>query len=386
MRVLFLADHRPDRAPGQRFRWEQYLPYLRANGVECDVSFVLSEADDRVFYGRNDLWGKAKGALRAFDQRRVESSRAFLERYDVVFIHRRALFYGPPVMERRIARARPKLVFDFDDAIWVPGASEANRLFGWLKYTHKTAEIVRLADLVIAGNPYLEDFARREGARRIEVIPTTIDTEEYRPIPRHRDPSEPLCIGWTGSFSTIVYFEHALPALRRIKARYRDRVRFKVVGDGDYRVPELDIVGLPWRKETELEDLREMDIGIMPLPPTEWCEGKCALKGLQYMALGIPTVMSPVGVNTDVLEDGVDGYLAGSEEDWVQRLSELIDDAELRRRLGEAGRETVEKHYSVHSQRERYLNVLRSLAGEVPSTTGHGRERRSKPEATSSSD
>ena len=361
MRVLFLADHRPDRSPGQRFRWEQYLPYLRENGVECDVSFLLSPRDDKVFYGAGDVAGKARIALRALDQRRVESSRDYLERYDVVFVHRDALFFGPPIIERRIKKSRAKLVFDFDDAIWIHAVSKGNRLFGWLKFTGKTRSIVRMADAVIAGNEYLADFSREEGARRVEIIPTTIDTDEYTPAVAERDPSRPVCIGWTGSFSTIKHFEESLGALRRVKARFGDRVRFKVIGDGSYRNPELGIIGLPWRKETELDDLRDMDIGLMSLPDDEWSQGKCALKGLQYMALEIATVMSPVGVNADVVEHGVDGFLARTEDEWVDVLSRLVEDAELRKRVGEAGRRTIIERYSVLSQRDKYLSLMRSL-------------------------
>ncbi len=361
MRVLFLAMHRPERSPGQRFRWEQYLPYLRANGVECDVSFLLSQEDDRVFYSGGHAVQKAAIALRALDQRRLETSKHYLERYDVVFVHREALFFGPPFGERRIAKSPARMVFDFDDAIWIHGISEANKWAGRLKFAEKTREIVRLADLVFAGNQYLADFSRAEGARRVEVIPTTIDTDEYVPADRRREDG-PICIGWSGSTSTIVHFESAVPALEKLRARLGDRIRIKVVGNDSYRSEALGVVGLPWRRDTELDDLREMDIGIMPIPDDEWSRGKCGLKGLQYMALGIPTVVSPVGMNAEMVTDGVDGFHATTDDEWVDKLTRLVEDGALRRRLGDAGRQTVLERYSVRSQRDRYLGLLRSLA------------------------
>lgn len=366
MRVLFMAKHRPGRAPSQRFRFEQVLPYLRQSGIECDVSYLLSQDEDRTFYGRGDVLGKARVALRSLDQRRVETSLAYLARYDVVYLQREALFFGPPLLERRIERARPKLVFDFDDAVWVHGISAANRAFAWLKFSRKTADIIRFADVVVAGNPFLAAYAREQGATDIRIIPTTIDTDQYVPGEHDSRPDRPVCIGWSGSFSTVVHFETALGALRRIKKRFGDHVCFKLIGDASYARPELDLQGQPWRRETEIDDLREIDIGLMPLPDIEWAKGKCALKGLQYMALEIPTIMSPVGVNTEVIDDGIDGFLASTEDEWVDRISRLVEDSELRRRMGAAGRKTVLERYSLVSQRVRYRQLLEGLASAAP--------------------
>jgi glycosyltransferase involved in cell wall biosynthesis len=357
-----MANHRPDRTPGQRFRFEQYLPYLRANGVACDVSFLLGARDEEVFYGSGDLVGKARLAARALGRRRAETTRARLAPYDVAFVHRGALFFGPPWIERRIARSAAKLVFDLDDALWIRAVSEGNRRLGWLKFARKVPEIMRLADVVVAGNGYIADFARRQGARRVETIPTTIDTAKYEPRARAPDPARPVCIGWTGSRTTVVHFEGALPALRALRARFGDRVRFELIGDERYELPELGIRGLPWKSETEVEDLRELDVGIMPLPDDEWSRGKCALKALQYMALGIATVASPVGVNAQLVRPGENGLLAGSTQEWVEALSRLVEDADLRRRVGEAGRATVVRGFSTERWRDRYLSLLRSLA------------------------
>lgn len=362
MRVLFMGMHRPGRSPSQRFRFEQYLPYLRDHGVECDVSFLLGPSDDRIFYGPGNALQKARIAATSLDQRRVETTRTHLDRYDAVYIQREALFFGPPIIERRIARSDTALVFDFDDAIWIHVISASNRWASSLKFAHKTREIVGLADLVLAGNPYLADFARDHRARRVEVIPTTIDTAYHVPNPHPRPADAPVCIGWTGSFSTLVHLEGAVRPLRRIQERYGDRVTLRVIGDGSYRNEALGLTGLPWRLDTEIQDLWPIDIGIMPLPDDEWARGKCAFKGLQYMALAIPTVMSPVGVNTDIVVHGENGFLASTEDEWVDRLSQLIEDAELRRRMGAAGRQTIIDGYSVLSQRDRYLSLFRSLA------------------------
>jgi glycosyltransferase involved in cell wall biosynthesis len=278
---------------------------------------------------------------------------------------REAYFAGGAFLERRVARSRARLVFDFDDAIWLPGVSAANRRFAWLKRPTRVADAVRASQLVLAGNAFLADWARQYN-ERVAVVPTTIDTDKYQVAARSAWDG-PICIGWSGSFSTLPHFETVLPALQRVRERLGERVRFKVIGGPDYRVPELGIEGQPWRLESELADLSDIDIGIMPLPDDEWSRGKCGLKGLQYMALGIPTLMSPVGVNSEIVQDGSNGFLPRTEDEWVERLVTLVEAPELRRSLGLAGRATVEERYSLRAWRERYYRLLAvSTEGKAP--------------------
>ncbi|HEX6391057.1 MAG TPA: glycosyltransferase family 4 protein, partial [Solirubrobacteraceae bacterium] len=252
-----------------------------------------------------------------------------------------------------------KLVFDFDDAIWLRDTSPANRRFDWLKRPEKTARIAAAADMVFAGNAYLADYARRLNDD-VRVVPTTVDTDVYDAAPTPK-PDGRVCVGWTGSITTIKHFDLAVPVLRRVRERFGDRVYFKVIGDAGYRNDELGIRGQAYRAERAVEDLTELDVGLMPLPDDEWARGKCGFKGLQYMALRIPTIMSPVGVNTEIISDGDNGYLAASEDQWVARIGELVESAEDRRRLGEAARRTVVERYSVASQKHAYLGHLRDV-------------------------
>ncbi|MCB9169440.1 MAG: glycosyltransferase family 4 protein [Flavobacteriales bacterium] len=355
-RILFIASHRPGRAPGQRFRFEQYFSHLERNGFQCELSYLVSPEDDSVLYQRGHHLEKARFVRRSHAVRANDVKR--MNAFDIIFIFREALMTRSTRYEQAFRTSRAKLVFDFDDAIWLPNVSAANRRWAWLKGAGKTAGLIRMADLVFAGNAYLAAYASRSNAH-VEIVPTTIDTEEYLPVPKKEQ--GPVVIGWSGSLTTIQHFQYAIPALRVLKERFGDRIAIRVVGDGGYREPDLGVQGLPWRKETELKDLGAMDIGIMPLPDDDWARGKCGLKGLQYMALGIPAVMSPVGVNTEIIADGVNGFLAGPIEDWVEKMGRLIGDAELRLRLGTAARDTVERRYSVHAWRDRYVQLFNEI-------------------------
>ena len=170
-----------------------------------------------------------------------------------------------------------------------------------------------------------------------------------------------MTIGWSGSVTTIRHFGFIVPVLTRIKEKYGNLVQFIVLGDRSYENPELGINGQDWKYNTEIEDLCSFHIGIMPLPNDKWAKGKCGLKGLQYMALGIPTIMSPVGVNTEIIRDGENGFLAGTEDQWYEKLSLLIESSSLRKKLGDEGRRTVIKNYSFDIWKQTYLDLFNRL-------------------------
>jgi len=354
-KVLIITNHYPDRSPGQRFRFEQYFSYLRSNGFQIDVSFLLNEKEDKIFYSKGNYFGKGRIVCKSLYKRIKDLNR--VSQYDLVFVFREAIFLGSAFFEKRFAR-KAKLIFDYDDSIWVPNVSAANKLFSVLKNSTKTSSIIKVSNLVFAGNKYLANYAS-QFSKNVVIIPTTIDTDEYKPA--EKKTKNQICIGWSGSITTIQHFETKLDALLKIKKKYGNKIYFKVIGDSQYINNELGVKGLPWKKEDELKELSEIDIGIMPLPDSEWAKGKCGLKGLQYMALGIPTIMSPVGVNSEIITDGENGFLADSDEEWVTKLSLLIDSFELRKKLGNAGCKTVEEKYSVHANRDLYLRYFNQL-------------------------
>ncbi len=358
MRILFVTMHRPRRSPGQRFRFEQYLPYLEAQGFECDMSYIVSEQDDRILYSPGRYAAKFGMLVKSVFHRLRDVMAA--RNYDIVFVYREALMINTGIIEWLLAQTRARMVFDFDDAVWIQPVSDANSKLGFLRAgPSKIPGVLKRCDLVFAGNNYLADYARQFNDH-VHVIPTTLDTSTHKPGPR--PPHQGVCIGWNGSPSTVPYFHALTPALTRVKQRFGDRVYFKLVGDGAYRNPALDLVGQAWKEATEVEDTLEFDLGLMPLPDDPWTRGKCGFKALLYMALAIPPVVSPVAVNAEIVEDGVCGFTAATDDEWVDKIGRLVEDAPLRQTFGQRGREVVVQRYSLDSQKDRYVQLLRSLA------------------------
>ena len=341
---------------------------LRALDIVLEPSSFLDEQGMDVVHTAGHWTDKGAATLKGLTRRLRDLNVA--RRYDLVLVHRESMPIGPAWVERMLRMMRIPYAFDFDDAIYLANASTVNRRLVWLKGAHKTVTAAGLADMVLAGNPYLAQWAERIGAARVVVVPSTIDTGLYRPA-GFGETGAPLCVGWSGSATTIEHLRLIEPTLRELQ---RERgIRIRVIGEPSYRIDGAAVETLPWRAATEVDDLRPIDIGVMPLPDDEWTRGKCGMKALQYMALGIPTVLSPVGVNRGIARDGA-ALLASSPSEWGRVLRQLLDDRDLRGRVGRAGRARVEHEYSVSATLPIWENVLRTAAvsrGREPRAT-HG--------------
>jgi glycosyltransferase involved in cell wall biosynthesis len=358
VRVLAMVPYPAGQAPSQRFRIEQWMPHLRALGIDCDLaSFMDSELYERLARP-GDPGRKAAGLLRAT----VRRWRTLAETgaYDLVFLHREAMVFGPAVIERIIARRKP-VVFDFDDSIWLRNENRVNPLAAWVKCPGKTRAIARRASAILAGNAYLAEWAR-DYNRSTYIVPTTIDTEGGYNRQKIHGPTKVPVIGWSGTTSTLRYLEFLRPVLEDLARRRPFRLR--AICDGPaVRWPGLDMDWRSWSSAREVDDLIPFDIGLMPQPNEDWAKGKCGAKALQYMALGIPPVASRNGVLPEIVEEGRSGFLADSPGEWVQRLEELLDDWKLRAAMGEQARSTVQERYSASAHVPRIAHILRSAAG-----------------------
>lgn len=343
-----------------RFRVKQYLPYLEANGVECTVSSFVFPAFERIIYRPGKTLLKAFYFLLALGNRVLDIFRVI--RADVVFIHREACPYGPDFFEWIYQKVNGRSIYDFDDAIHIPQPSTFNRLFDILKNPEKVNRIIRRSKRVICAIPYLEEHVRRFNAQT-EIIWTPVHDEAYQVRTGTRGEEAPVVVGWIGSHSTQVHPKAISNVYSRIAGKYSD-VAFKFVDAEDLRAEGARIICKPFNVEEEIEDLQSFDIGIYPLRDDPFTRGKCGFKCQQYMAVGIPTVSSPVGGVTDFVEEGRNGFFARNEDEWVEKLSRLIEDPELRRRIGMEGRKTVEMGLSVRANAPKLLRVIREVAGQ----------------------
>jgi glycosyltransferase involved in cell wall biosynthesis len=356
MKILAVVPSLYDTSPGQRFRIEQWEPILRSGGVEITYAPFESEGLSKILYRKGHMLAKF-GAVVGNLRRRHQEIRSAAN-YDLVYIFREAALLGPPVFERQIARFGVPIVYDFDDAVFVRYKSPANGYLSYLKFPAKTAEVCGLARHVMAGNEYLADYARANN-QNVTIVPTTIDTQAYQPVKKLSDPST-ITIGWSGSYSTVQHLDTIRDVLKELARD--EKFRLRVIGASEYDLPGVDVEVLPWRSGTEIEDLGAIDIGMMPLPDERWTRGKCGLKALQYMALGIPTICSPVGVNSTIIQDNENGLLARDPAEWVAKLKLLLHSRDLRRKLGERGRQTVTRNYSAEVIAPKVLEIFRSAS------------------------
>lgn len=357
-KVLIITNHRKNRSPGQRFRFEQYLDFLTSNHIKFEWDILLSKEDDLIFYSDKSI-AKILLLIKIFFKR-LNTLRK-VKNYDAIFIFREAFVVGGAFFERWISKRNSNIIFDFDDAIWLKNISNQNKKYEWLKKTKKTNEIIKISKVIITGNSYLADYARKFNSN-IHIIPTTIDTSYHLPCSNRIN--DIITIGWTGSSTTLPYFEEILPELEKLKRRFGNRICFRIIVDVNKYYPTLDTHTTFWSMNTEIEDLQKIDIGLMPLPHTEWAKGKCGLKGLQFMALEIPTIMSAVGVNMEIIKDGQNGFLASSKIEWIEKLTYLIESRDLRYKIGQAGRLMVLEKYSVEVNKEKYLSIFNSLLSQ----------------------
>ena len=240
-------------------------------------------------------------------------------------------------LRRRVA----KLIYDLDDAVMYgsDGSFDAMRAL-------RFRAMMEAADLVTCGNDYLAGLAEAAGGNAI-VLPTAIDSDVFHPRCRNHHNALPT-IGWTGSRSTNRYLNDLFPVLRRFAGRAALRVISDATDDLDFsRLGNLEHTFVTWSIENEVREAARFDIGVMPLPDNRWTRGKCGFEALQYMALGIPAVCSPVGINSKIIRHEMDGYLLNSPEEWYETLARLIADGDERQRLGAAGRRRVEETYAL---------------------------------------
>ncbi len=330
-----------DEVAGQRFRCEHFYSILQNSGYDIELKTFYDADMLRIMYKPGNTFKKGLKLATGFIRRlfHVFSSR----QYDFVYIYRELTPIGPPFLEWFIAVImRKPIVFDFDDAIWLPDENESG-LKAIIKCKWKIKRIIKWSSVVSCGNAYLVRYASQFNGD-VRLVPTVVDTVSSH-FPREVKSFGLPVIGWTGSHSTLIYLDQVYPILEELQKTAAFTFRVICNKKPEVNYPWLEYV--EWSKETEIEDLSAIDIGIMPLPESRWSEGKCGFKIIQYLALEIPAVASPVGINKEIIINGVNGYLCSAEEEWIGRLTELLRFSEKRKTMGIEGRKLIIDSYSV---------------------------------------
>jgi glycosyltransferase involved in cell wall biosynthesis len=349
MKLLLLSRY-GNLGASSRLRHYQFLPGLAQHGVDVNVVPLLGDDYLIDLYAGRPI--KYFSVIRGYWRRifALVSSKEF----DLVWVEKEVFPWLPFLFDKFLLR-KP-FVVDYDDAWFHRYDLHSNKLVRML-LSRRIDGVMKAAAVVTVGNNYIYERAVQAGAKKIEVIPTVVDVAKYS-LANFSD-SEFVSIGWIGTPATVKYLDFLIGPLRQLSAFHS--VKLKVIG-ASLRIDGVDVECIPWSEATEVESIREFDIGVMPLLDSEWERGKCGYKLIQYMACGIPVVASPVGVNKDIVKDGVNGYLAADESAWVRVLGNLIVDRALRKKLGSAGRDLVAREYSLQAVSKKIFNVLNSVS------------------------
>lgn len=348
MRVLALTRYSA-LAASTRQRFIQFFPALADEGVAVTLAPLLGDK----YVGSIGRGGKSPALVGAY-LRRLSDIVLRARRYDALWVQYEAFPFLPGPLERALSLARRPYIVDYDDAIFHNYDLAGGRIRRFL-LGRKLAPLLVGARTCIAGNRYLADYVRHYCPDTV-IVPTVVDSTRY--VPSLGRDSGPLRVGWIGSPSTWQYVELLLPSIVSVLRRFG--AKLQIVGVRPVAAP-TEVQFLPWSQETEIAAVQTFDIGIMPLPDDPWARGKCGYKLIQYMSCGIPCVASPVGVNAEIVTPGENGLFATTAEEWAAALTTLLGDAELRQRLGRAGRAAAVARYSLASQAGVVTGVFSAL-------------------------
>ncbi len=366
MRVLFLTLY-PETMPSSRLRVYQYLPFLAAHGVQADCLPAVPEPwFSRLYFSKSRL---AKFVYCLWETlsffARIRSARG----YDLVFVQKGILSTNLRGFEKKLIRSAKRLIYDFDDDVLGRILTEF-RLppMRALQDAAQTLKIARAADSVIAGNAYLRQRVARENSE-VSVLPTPVDTDRLCPRAESGMPSDETVLGWIGMEIGLPYLRTLAPVLQELSRRYPLRLKIisRLTRGAAFEMPGVKTQFVNWSYDSEVREMQEFDIGLMPVTEDTWGPGKCGLKLLQYMALGIASVASRIGANREIVTEDVDACLAFSPQEWIEKLSPLIESPEKRRKMGQAARAKVLEHYSLKALAPQFVRIIKNTCHSEPS-------------------
>jgi glycosyltransferase involved in cell wall biosynthesis len=360
--ILMIVQFPEKVSPCQRFRFELYKDTLAKNGYAVTTKPFFDQKGYVIVHRYGFIFKKIIALLKGFIGRLLLLFQ--IGKYDFILLQREFAPVGPPVFEWLFIKLfHKKVIYDFDDAIWIQSVSEQNSLAGNFKYAKKVKDICKWAYKVSGGNDYLCNFARQYN-KNVIYNPTCVDTKKRYNVLANHD-VERITIAWTGSFSTLKYLAMVETVLKMLQENYDFDI--KIICNEKPSLNCKNVQYVEWSEENEVSELATCQIGLMPLTSDEWSEGKCGFKLIQYLSLGIPAVSSAVGVNKTIIEEGVNGFFANSDADWYNAIEKLIADADLRKKMGKAGQEKIIAQYSLQSNENNFFSLFNGVESPVKS-------------------
>lgn len=352
MRVLSLVPHQTGFAPGQRGSIELWEEVLAKQGISLHFEPFESERLHGFLYSEGRRFDKAAEMFRGYVRRFETLGR--LDEYDAVFVYREAALLGPALLERLIARRKP-IIYLLDDPLYMPYRSPSNGYLSYLKFFGKIKHIIRLSSVVIANSSHIEEYARQFNPK-VWRIPSLVDTRKF--VYRPTDQGDRVCVGWSGSPTTVGNLKMVERPLQMLSGEAECDIRF--IGGREFGLSDVNYSSQEWNGDSEVEDLRKMNIGLAPLPDNSWNRYKFIMKTAQYMSLGIVPVATPIASNPEVIRHGENGFLASSDAEWIEYLRMLVRDRTLRERMSSEAAKDAEAKYSLAANAEKIVQAFRA--------------------------
>ena len=361
-KILILCPSPKGTAAAQRLKYEQYLPLLEQEGFVFTISGFQTNRFWKIIHKPGRISEKTFWVVIGYIKRIFDLIRAPF--YDAVFVTIWATPLGFPLYEHLLRFFNKKIIYDLDDMMFLKKVDHVKEnFFQRLKGKRKPLVLMKHAKYVIVCTPKLEEIGKTINKyKNVVDISSTFNTKRFTPVKDYHS-SEITTIGWTGTHSTLPFLDSLQPVLTEVSKQRR--IRLLVIANKEYSMKDVPTEYIAWKEETEVEDLHNFEIGLYPIPTNEWSLGKSSLKALTYMSIAIPFVATAYGTNYRIMENGVQGFMASTHEEWVERIIQLIDNVALRKQMGMAGRKRVEDEFSVTANFPKYLKVFKTVSDEI---------------------
>lgn len=359
MKVLGVCTY-PIEAAATRYRLYQFVEPLAEKGIELDVQPFLDSETFKQIYKGGSKFSKIQGLVSSVSKRFFQVFES--KKYDIVLVQREAMIFGPAIFENLFRKlGKCPLVLDLDDATYIRYVSPTfGKIGSLLKFQGKTDNLINRAETVICGNRFIAEYVAEKGTKTV-VVPTVVDTQRFHPSEKK---NEIPVLGWIGTHSTFPFLEAIFPILEKLAEKHNFILKIVGAGISEINLKGVTVENIEWDLLREIEDFQSFDIGLYPITTSgsaneAWLMGKSGFKSIQYLAVGVPFVVTPFGVTEEIGINGETHFEAVSPEDWYNRLSQLISDAALRTEMGKKGREFSLRHFTLDKQAEKIAQTLR---------------------------